>query len=37
MPLSVQALKEAGCEEVVLAINYRPQVGWLVAALAWVG
>lgn len=23
----VQALKEAGCDEVVLAINYRPQVG----------
>lgn len=28
MPLrsSPQALKEAGCDEVVLAINYRPQV-----------
>lgn len=23
----LQALKEAGCDEVVLAINYRPQVG----------
>jgi hypothetical protein len=25
----IEALKEAGCDEVVLAINYRPQVsGW---------
>lgn len=23
----IEALKEAGCDEVVLAINYRPQVG----------